>query len=259
VRGERQDTNNILLLKNFVSGASGEPFLEYLSSLYFINKGYIVENQVPWFQQNFSYKGERINGGIPDFSAFHSSFSDYLKCLSIISEDKGIIVNLLPVITKFKKIKTVSKLNSTQYKYELLLGEAKVSNASAPAAIKQLKQYQKVDLANKLFTIIPDLEDNGTADIGEIYLKKYSVQIRMRMANSPVNTTHQNIDNEWISNYLKILLLGNVPFQGIKDLIKAHRFKTGQALLSDYEAHHLLDAILSMDNNSFIGYLTKYI
>lgn len=257
-RGERQETSSLILFKNFVTGSSGEPFLEYLASLYFINKGYVVENQVSWFQQNFSYKGQKINGGIPDFSAFHSSFSSQLRCLGIIRDDVGIAVNLLPVITKFMKL-TKSSKSSNPYQYKLIIGEAKITSASSPAAIKQLKQYQRVELANDFYTIIPDVEDNGIDDIGEIYLKSSVVQVKNSRKPSSINGAHQKIDDIWVVNYLKMLLLGNVSFNAILDLIKEHRHNTGQKLLSNYEAHHLLDAVLSTDNDVLITNLLRNI
>lgn len=83
---------------------------EYLAAIHFINKGYIVENQVPWFQQNYKYNGKILNGGIPDFSAFKiSSYSQLIKH-GIIEKDKGILINKIPVLSNFKKLKLTAKL-----------------------------------------------------------------------------------------------------------------------------------------------------
>lgn len=94
---------DFVLYKNFLFGGLNEALLEYLACKEYINQGYIVENQVPWFQQSYKYNGKVLNGGTPDFSAFHSSISSKLYELGIINNNKGISVNLLPYIKLFRK------------------------------------------------------------------------------------------------------------------------------------------------------------
>ena len=250
------DTKSILVLKNFETGSSFEPFLEYLASKYFIDKGYITETQVPWFQQSFKYKANILSGGIPDFSAFHCSTSNYLNLLGITSNGKGVALSLLPVITAFRNIKKLNeegiKNIKDDKKYELIIGEAKSSRSSLDSAVNQLEKYRSVDLANCLYTIIPDVTNNRNNDIGEIYLNKNRLEIKNANKGPDVNKNHQAIDDEWLSNYIKILLLGNVKLEKIFEIINYHRENTKQVIFKKYEAHHLLDAILSIDTKNFI-------
>lgn len=99
--------SDFLLYKLFKSGQSQESLYEYFTANYFINKGYIVENQSPWFQQNYFYKGERLNGGIPDFSAFITPAYQELIRKGIVTKEKGILINKIPVIKNFIKLKDV--------------------------------------------------------------------------------------------------------------------------------------------------------
>ena len=79
--------SDFILYKLFKSGQSQESLYEFFSSAnYFINNGYVVENQTPWFQQNYLYKGERLNL-IPDFSAFKTPiFNDLIKKVLLLQQ-----------------------------------------------------------------------------------------------------------------------------------------------------------------------------
>ncbi|MDQ5981848.1 MAG: hypothetical protein QG570_606, partial [Patescibacteria group bacterium] len=172
-----------LLFKNFQSGSSAEPFYEYLTSVFFIKKGYIVENQVPWFQQSFKYKEVTLNGGIPDFAAFHSTISKYLRQYGVIDKQNGIALNLLPVLRNFKlkRVSSVQQISDT--KYELIIGEVKSDKGSLPAAINQLSKYKEVELANELYTIIPNINDNNVKSIGEIFVHNGHLEMNRATEN----------------------------------------------------------------------------
>ncbi|MDD5660057.1 MAG: hypothetical protein PHR39_08640 [Actinomycetota bacterium] len=242
---------NYLIYKNLESGSSAEPLFEYFASLYFIKNGYITENQAPWFQQNLKYKNLILQGGIPDFSAFHSKISNYLNAMGIIDDKNGIALSLLPVIANFRKINKYNGNAKNLYNYELKIGEAKSSRSSLPTAIKQLQKYQSVDLADELFSIIPDVSDNDVNSFGEFYLQNDTTQYNKPSKTNRLNNIARSTDSEWIDNYIKLLLLGNVKFPKIIEYIDTYRIHAGLKKLEEYEAIHLLDAIIQTDLKTF--------
>jgi len=251
----KTNPENIILMKNFETGSTGEPFLEYLASIFFINQGYVVENQAPWFQQAFKYQGKVINGGIPDFSAFKSSILIYLNKIAATENNKGFPLTLLPVIHNFRNIREIpGKVYPTkQMEYKLILGEAKTAASSLPSALKQLRKYKQVNLANELYTIIPDVKNNGEDEIGEIFLENGKIIIGEPGEKLIIDKNHQTIDNEWCDNYIKILLLGNIDFDKIENILKEYRINSGQKPLENYEAHHLIDFVLNTPNHTFFS------
>lgn len=244
---------NILLFKLKDSGSTLEPLYEYLASLEFIKRGYLIENQVPWFQQNYKYKNETIHGGIPDFAAFHSTLSCYLKKNGILAE-RGVHLSLLPVIKNFRKLKDTADVPN--FKYELILGEVKSSKSSLPQAKKQLEKYSSVDLANQIFTIIPDVPNNGSDNVGEIYIDDKKVVVNEK-ARLNINQEAQKQDDKWLGVYIKILLLGNLSMSDVLDLISESRKNMKQEIRDRYEAHHLIDAVINMSDDMFFSKLTE--
>ncbi len=262
IKSKGKNTEDFILYKNFISGASTEPLFEYLSSLIYIKEGYLTENQVPWFQQNLKYDNKTLQGGIPDFSAFHCELSSYLESIGIINSNYGAVLNLLPVIKNFQKIKLYDKKTKKTIKttkYKLIIGEVKYSKLSLPGALHQLKKYKEVNLVNELYTIIPDVKDNLNDYIGEIYLDNNGLNINKSNYDIEIDNKRQQIDNDWINVYIKMLLLGNLSFPKIIELIESHRKNKGLPLFTSYEAAHLLDAIECSDNDSYFNYLTSNI
>lgn len=245
--------NDYVLYKNSDSNVLGESLQEYLASIYFINKGYLVENQVPWFQQNYHYKNKILQGGIPDFSAFHNSISKHLYSSNIISE-KGIHVCLFPVIRLFRKNLFVNK-TAKNYERELLIGEAKTSNSSLPQAIKQLTKYSSVELANELFTIIPNSKYNN--DFGSFYIDDNCKLNFVSRNKQYFNDERTKEDDKWISTYVKMLLLGNIPFSKIETFIDSFRNENNLITYDKYNSTHLLDAVQNTDDEIFFIFLKE--
>lgn len=248
-----ENPEEYLLYKNFVSNILGESLQEYLASIYFIKKGFIVENQTPWFQQNYKYKGLTLQGGIPDFSAFNCSFSKYLYKLGIIDENTGISVNLLPVIINFRILQ--QREDEKNYQYKLAIGEAKTAASALPQALKQLEKYNAVNLANKLFTIIPNSKENDV--FGSMYIDEEYNVICKEGENKQVDVECQQIDSEWIDIYLKMLLLGNIKFEEIKQFVDDFRKNHNLNVLKNFEAIHLLDAVQNTSNEDYYNYIRR--
>ncbi len=255
---KHENPSAFILFKNFQSGSAAESWYEYLASKYYINHGFLVENQVPWFQQSFQYKSKYLNGGIPDFSAFHSNISNYLYKYGIINKTEGIPVNILPVIKNFMPRLEERKTTDDGYKYKLIIGEVKSSKNSSPAAITQLKKYNDAELASELYSIIPDLKDNHSNDFGEMFIENNKMNLNESKSKVITNNEHQAIDASWADNYIKMLLLGNVQFNEILTFITDFRKKTHQNLFEEYEAHHLLDAVLGTNNEDFFDFLITH-
>ena len=249
-----EDPSEYLLYKNYLSNNLGESFQEYLATVYFIRKGYMTENQVPWFQQNYKYAGQTLQGGIPDFSAFHTPVLKYLYKYGIIKEHEGLPVTLLPVIKNFENI-TKSKTNK-DFDYKLLIGEAKTSVSSLPQAQRQLQKYASVNLADELFTIIPDSSNNE--DFGSFYLSD-GIPVYTPKVMTSIDLEQRNKDIQWLDLYLKVLLLGNVEFESILKFISDFRRKHNLTVKAKYEAMHLLDAVQNTSDSDFFNFFEEEI
>lgn len=210
---------------------------------------------MPWFQQNYKYKNTILQGGIPDFSAFKCPFMDYLYKLGIIKDNQGISINLLPVITNFRE--RTETIPEKKYNYDLIIGEAKTTSSSLPQAINQLKKYSNVELANKLFTIIPNSNKNDY--FGSMYINNL-YELNYKSGNQQtINYDNQIIDSNWLDLYLKILFLGNLPFEQIIILIDNFRNNHNLKKLEKYESIHLLDAIQNISNEEYYNYIRRII
>ena len=254
IQFHRRNPADYLLYKNSMSNDVGESLQEYFASLVFINKGYLVENQTPWFQQNYHFNGRTLQGGIPDFSAFHSDISNLLYKYSFITHNRGISLLLLPVIKLFRTNLFTAQKPTTPYKHELLIGEAKTSSSSLPQALKQLDKYNAVHIADELFTIIPDSRSNPK--YGSMYIANGRVVFNSKN-RAPLSDERTQIDAAWIDTYIKMLLLGNIGFDRIIDFINNFRQNNNLPLKDSYECTHLLDAVQNTTNDDFMSLMQE--
>lgn len=256
---------NFILFKVFESESCLEPFFEYLTAVYFLSLGYFVENQVPWFQQSYEYCGKKLTGGIPDFSAFHSDVSNIFYQYGLIENNRGLILNIIPVLMNFKfykdiLIKTHDKnkiVNKKDFSYYLAIGEVKSNKFSLLQALKQLEKYKSVNLANDLFTIIPDVKNNSIEYFGEIYCEDFKLRHNKAESNFKIDETQQTIDSEWISNYIKFLLTGNLYLNEIYELINEYRGDNRLMSLKNYESRHLIDMVINTTTETILDKLMK--
>lgn len=253
LNGEEPDET--VLYKNYLSNNIGESLLEYFASIYHINRGYLVENQAPWFQQNYKYNGKTYQGGIPDFSAFHSGISSLLYKNGIIQSGKGIFIGMLPVLSLFRD-GLIENNDVPSIKAELIIGEAKTSKSSIPQAVKQLQKYDAVGIADKLFTIVPD-DKNKTSDYGSMYVDDaFNIRLEDKCPARSFDA-RKDEDFRWIDTYIKMLLLGNIPFEKIIDFIDDFRNAHHLSKVAKYESVHLLDAVQNTENNSFMSFVKE--
>jgi hypothetical protein len=243
-RTDYLNPNNIILLKIFDNGSNMEPFLEYMASAYFNKLGFVTENQVPWFQQKYRLKDRYINGGIPDFSVLTYSFLSDLA-------NKGILYEGMPIqefgLTFFKGLHRHSQKN---YKYDLKIGEVKLSKSSRKQILKQLEQYDSAELANELFGVVPD-EINKLDNFG---LMNFINGLKyLAGKQSKVNNEIRKKDDEWLTIYTKLLLLSNIEFKRIIKYVNSQLGNTKNP--TKIRSADLLEAVIKSKNKEFIDYL----
>jgi hypothetical protein len=242
--------SDYLLYKSFNNGSNNEPLYEYLASRLFADKNMITENQVPWFNQNYIYNGKKINGGIPDFSAFQTDD------LNIISGEFNI---------DFVSIQTVSGTFLTDGKprkrinpgYKLIIGEAKVSKSSVSAATSQLQKYSSTCLPNELYYLIPDLEKSDYQESGVFNIDaNYCSSIKTSVLNHKIDVESQKTDSEWISNITKMYLLSNLEFENIVEfIVQKLDLRNGV----DITSKDLVEAVCSSDMAEISSFVRKNI
>ena len=198
-----------------------EPFFEYLSCKAFDNKGYFTESQTPWFQQ--SYKG--FTGGIPDYSCF------YIEEFNELKKRK-----LLP---NFMTIQNLSSLFAWKGNHDTIN-----------------TKYSKVELAESGYATLYN-ETQMPDDVGLVNISKnFEVNITDSKTSWKINTEIRKQDKKWISNYAKVYLLSNLPFEDICEFIrKKNNFEIDKKLKS----FDLLTAINKTEFNEIVDLISMQI
>jgi hypothetical protein len=171
-----------------------EPFMEYLANTYFINKGFICENQIPLSHTL----------GSPDFGGY--GIPEVLKVLS----KYGIHFNGLNVIElamlRFNKNSNVA---NDIFSDDLIVGEAKTSTTVMK---KQLNKY----LASKLFNYgieihpskpIPSNDSFGLLNIDD---KSFIHYTKPKFKNELIGIKNQAEYKKWLKTYVKLYLIANL-------------------------------------------------
>ena len=211
------DPSNFILFKFRENYKNIEPFLEWISFMIFSKEGYIFENQTPFFQQSYKYNNQILNGGIPDISAFHYSGCEVLYKYNFINDKEGLNLSILPVYYNFKDLFNFKINKPKSYKYKLILGEAKSDSSSYQQALNQLEKYSKVELAEELYFVLPNLD--RSEKYGYITINNNKVKFK-KSDKFSTNKTITSIDDKWIDLVVKLNLLNNFPFDFILDQIK---------------------------------------
>ena len=240
-----EDPNDYILLK-ISDKLNLEPIYEYLAYRYFKQKGYVFENQVPFFQQSFKYKNKILSGGIPDISAFKIPELDQLRKINFYEKNNGFLINKLPFFKHFP-MKNKHLDNDLKIRYELIIGEVKKNASGKNQAVKQLDKYENVEVADDLFTFVPELmahEKYSTMFIDEDtlkYKKKYYLKKE--------NIEHKKIDQNFLLTTIKLNLLSSVDFQELNELICNYSdIKSSQGFFS----YNLLHFAIKKDFNEIL-------
>jgi len=249
----KKNPNDYMLFKYSEVNRNLEPFIEWVASKYFINQGYIFENQCPFFQQSFGYKDKKLTGGIPDISAFKISLLKVFSKYGITNENRGLLINKIPHLVNFNLINNEKSIY-TDINYKLILGEVKTDISSYKQAKVQLLKYKEVDLADELYFFIPNIDksDNEYFGLGSISDNKLIVEQSKK--NNYVNKEHIKEDERWLEIYLKINLLGNLPFKVVEECLRKECKGNNKSLYS----YHLLDYAINKDVDEIIQIIIKY-
>ena len=184
----------IMRVETSKKGNGLEPFMEYLANTYFVNKGFICENQIPLSHTL----------GSPDFGGY--GIPEVLKVLS----KYGVHFNGLNIIElamlRFKKNSIVA---NDVFSDALIVGEAKTSTTIME---KQLNKY----LASKLFNYgieIHPLKTNASNDsfgLLNIDVNSYLKYTKPKINSNIINFKHQSEYKKWLKTYVKLYLIANL-------------------------------------------------
>ncbi len=242
--------SDYLIYKVFNSGSNLEPFHEYVSCRRFAERGLLTENQAPWFNQAFEIDGKRINGGIPDVTAFSSPDLHELS---------------LRVPLDFINIQLLSGLFLSDGKpgrvinnnYELIIGEAKVSSNGLLAATSQLSQYNETGVPTELYTVIHDVIQPPAKEIGVFYIDDlYNTEIEKSEEPTKSNDELRLIDSGWLSNMINFYLLSNLEFAKIESYIKQN---CPYSIKGKIKSKDLVNTLCSVSYKHVLDYVLKNI
>ena len=114
-----------------------------------------------------------------------------------------------------------TKLNQTILtEYQLIIGEVKSDKSSLEQSTRQMEKYAKVELADKIYSIIPNCLTMVLTFWGNCIFEKHKLFIRNSNKSLSVNPSIQKLDCEWINTNIKLNLLGNVPFSKLTEQLE---------------------------------------
>lgn len=181
----------ILRIEKSKKGNGMEGFMEYLTTEYFKNKGFIVENQIPLAHSL----------GSPDFGGYQlqetiSAVSRYFK--------NGFHIIELAMIRQFGKANGLKANRDSQF----IVGEAKTSTTSMT---KQLSKYLDTALFDFGFEIHPSKKEASKPFFGIFNLDKdLKIQFSKPLTEYESISKFSKKDYEiWLNNYMKFYALAN--------------------------------------------------
>ena len=197
----------------------------------------------------FEYKGKKYDyldlaqtQNDPNFKNVWKAFDNAKQYEEFMITDPKILNDL-----GFKK--------PTTLKYELILGEVKTDVSYLNQAINQLTKYSKVELANRLYTIIPNCKNNNNNYFGEGFISKEKFFINESINKINVNKDNQKVDEDWLNNSIKLNLLGNLPFEELKRLIKKrHKMNKDSKIYSSHLLNYAVNSSVEEIMETIINY-----
>jgi len=184
--------NNLLILKIDTSKNGGglEPFLEYLTCMYFNSRGYITENQIPL---SHTLGSPDFGGfGVDNFIDTHNDFFELSSGFNVIE---------LAMIRSFEK-KSNKKNNSEN---DLIVGEAKTSTSVMK---KQLEKY----LSSFFFDYGFEIHFNKKkleSDLGLFTLNDSSPIFFKPENNNRSKTKEKKSYIDWLNIYFRLYIISN--------------------------------------------------
>jgi len=204
----------IMRVETSKKGNGLEPFMEYLANTYFVNKGFICENQIPLSHTL----------GSPDFGGY--GIPEVLRILS----KYGVHFNGLNIIElamlRFNKNYIVT---NRIFSDDLIVGEAKTSTTIME---KQLNKYLASKLFNYGIEIHPSkpLPSNNSFGLLNIDDKAFVQYTMPKIKNELIDIKHQAEYKEWIKSYVKLYLIANLSNNEFQSF---HKEVTGNSISSN--------------------------
>lgn len=240
---------NFILVKLFKPESHLEPFFEFIAALFFIEKGFMVENQVPWFQQ-IVIDGKKINGGVPDFGAYKYAFLNKIK--DFIKE--GMIIQELPFYYLFND--KLGKKSVSNNLYYSIIGEVKLSNTYE----KQILKYGDAKLCNEILAILPK-RDSIKEPISLLTINEsdYHIKYTKKMQKEIIKELVVK-DEDWLRTYTKMYLSAIIPFDLlIKKIMEFYKIKKINIDEKSIRSEHLLFYVLYVDDDEFLNLIRSCI
>lgn len=245
------DPSDFMLFKINEKESNLEAFFEYLCCRLFNSRGYLTENQVPWFQQ--SYKG--LTGGIPDVGAYKIPLLEELRERKLLSYGK-VIQELSTFFIWPEKAAERTKTSS----YELVLCEVKSSNSQGGQALRQLERYAAVHLCDKAYAVLHDenslLRDTfGLISISDDFL------LKVQEAKKPLqrDSKMQRDDELWLTNYTKFYLLANLSFEKVSSFINERRKALRKNQKDHYRSYDLTESLVTCPADELLDFVEREI
>lgn len=185
------------------SGNGMEPFMEYLASEYFKQKGYIVENQVPLAH----------SVGSPDFAGY-----GLVNLVNVLREEgvltgNGFHIIELSLIRLFPN--QIREYSVTTEK--LIVAEAKTGTS---VMAKQLEKYLDTGLFDFGYEIHPNKNLPDRSDFGLVTLNSdFKIQvIDPTVKFDPKKILPKDKYIKWLEDYMKFYLLANFTNDEINEM-----------------------------------------
>ena len=83
-------------------------------------------------------------------------------------------------------------------------------------------------MAEELYLLIPNLEESNNDFFGVGYFDDNRLILKKSVKKANTNKDHQIEDERWLEIYLKINLLGNLPFEITLDELKKRYKETSK-------------------------------
>lgn len=210
------DYHNFIICPISVQNSGLESFFEYVVSVFFNQKMFLTDTQIPFF----------YGVGTPDVAAY--KITPLMKLLQKYGflEKGGSIIDLMS-ISSFGIYNSNSQLDVND---ESIVFEVKTSQTSAP----QIKKYTQTKIFEKAYEVIPvEKKSENYAGLftinsnGDILISESHKIIEFDKAK-------QGIYFQWITIYLKMYILANLKTDELEYLIKERGHKINNNGLIEY-------------------------
>jgi hypothetical protein len=184
----------ILRVETSKKGNGLEPLMEYFANRYFINQGFICENQIPL---SHSLGSPDFGGyGIPEVLKILSNYGHYYEGMNII--EFAMLRFKRPIIS-----------NNKVFSEDIIVGEAKTSTSIMD---KQLQKYLSSNLFDYGVELHPSKLNPSNDTYGLLYINNESIiqYVKPKLKHHITDVKYQLEYKQWLKNYVKLYLIANL-------------------------------------------------